>query len=507
VNKQTPGVGRILVMVGFALSCMTILFFLWLAFGGPVPLKPEGYRFSAVYPEATTLAKEADVRIAGVNVGKVKNKILEPGTNRTRVQLELFEKYAPIPSDTRSLLRQKTLLGETYVELTPGSPSAPPLKEDAILSRNNVEESVEFDELLRIFDPETKEAFRGWVKNTAEAIDGGTGENFNDAIGNLAGFSADGADVLGVLESQRGGLKAFIRNTGEVFEALSEREGQLRSLIRNSNDTFEATASQKEALAESFRIFPTFLDESRATVVRLEEFSNDTRPLVRALRDPADKIAPTIRDVGALSPDLEQFFRDLRPLIEESGETLPEGARLLRGLRPVMGGLHQFLPEFNPILSYANYNATTLTTFLSVGASAFSNRFGPNPGKGPLKGRGGQAGLGTLPQFGVVNARSLSLSQRREPFERGTSYPNPNAYIRLRSTGIMESFDCKPNGGEQRDPREGFPPCFVEPDELWDGKKFPRLIRGRAPLRPTPLGNQPCNNPRNPPGNLRADCR
>ena len=506
MSKQAPTAGRIITMTLFTLSCFGILFFLWISFGGPVPLKPEGYRFSVAYPEATTLAKEADVRIAGVNVGKVKNKKLEPGGNRTLVQLEVREKYAPLPEDTRSILRQKTLLGETYVELTPGSPAAPPLKEDAILSRNNIEETVEFDELLRIFDPETKQAFREWVKGNAEAIEGGTGESFNDAIGNLAGFSSDGADVLGVLDEQRNGLKQFIRNTGVVFKALNEREGQLAELIQNSNDTFEATGSQKEALAESFRIFPTFLDESKATVERLETFSNDTRPLVNALKEPADRLTPTVRNLGALAPDLEQFFRDLDPLIEESGETLPEGARFLRGLRPVADGLHQFLPEFNPILSYANFNKTTLTSFLTVGGSAFSNRFGPNPGKGPLKGRGGPAGLGTLPQFGVVNSRSLSLSQQREPFERGNAYPEPNAYTRFRATGILESFDCKPNGGEQRDPAEGDPPCFVKPDSLFDGKRFPRLLRGKDRVRPTPLGNKPCNTPRSQSRFLRADC-
>ena len=72
MQKQAPTVGRLLVMVGFALSCFGLLLFLWLAFGGPIPLKPKGYRFHASFGEATQLAKEADVRISGVSVGKVK---------------------------------------------------------------------------------------------------------------------------------------------------------------------------------------------------------------------------------------------------------------------------------------------------------------------------------------------------------------------------------------------------------------------------------------------------
>ena len=40
--KQAPSIGRILTMVAFALSCFGILIFLWLSFGGSVPLQPEG---------------------------------------------------------------------------------------------------------------------------------------------------------------------------------------------------------------------------------------------------------------------------------------------------------------------------------------------------------------------------------------------------------------------------------------------------------------------------------
>ena len=36
MQKQAPTVGRMLVMVGFALSCFGLLLFLWLAFGGPI---------------------------------------------------------------------------------------------------------------------------------------------------------------------------------------------------------------------------------------------------------------------------------------------------------------------------------------------------------------------------------------------------------------------------------------------------------------------------------------
>ena len=110
-------------------------------------------------------------------------------------------------------------------------------------------------------------------------------------------------------------MRRLIKNTGVVFGAVNERQGALRQLVVNSNNTFEATASRDQALADTIRVFPTFLDESKATLARLETFSRRTRPLVNLLKPSADDLGPTVRDLGDLAPDLEGLFRDLSPLI------------------------------------------------------------------------------------------------------------------------------------------------------------------------------------------------
>src|SRR5438874_3082945 len=151
-----------MTMVVFALSCFGLLLFLWLSFGGAVPLKPKGYRFQVAFPEAPTLGIEADVRVAGVSVGKVVAKDLDKPHNRTLVTIQLDRRFAPLRSDARALLRQKTLLGETYVELTPGTTHAPFLPENGRLKNSRVAHTVELDEIFRAFDPETRHKFRIW---------------------------------------------------------------------------------------------------------------------------------------------------------------------------------------------------------------------------------------------------------------------------------------------------------------------------------------------------------
>ena len=97
-----------------------------------------------------------------------------------------------------------------------------------------------------------------------------------------------------MLRQQSGATQRFVRDTGYVFDALTERKGQLRELIRNSNRTWEAIASRDAEFADTFRVFPTFLREGRATTERLTEFADDTDPLIDQLRPAARELSPTL---------------------------------------------------------------------------------------------------------------------------------------------------------------------------------------------------------------------
>ena len=186
MQKQAPTLGRILVMTIFTLSCFGLLLYLWSAFGGPVPLKPHGYRFQASFAEATQLAQEADVRISGVNVGRVK-KVELGDDNRTDATIEIQDQYAPIPSDSRAILRQKTLLGETYVELTPGT-KEPPRSRGRPSRDANVAPTVELDEILRSLDKKTRESFQVWQQDLGKGVEG-HGQDFSEFLGALPQFA------------------------------------------------------------------------------------------------------------------------------------------------------------------------------------------------------------------------------------------------------------------------------------------------------------------------------
>ncbi len=420
MQKQAPTVGRLLVMVGFALSCFGLLLFLWLAFGGPVPLKPKGYRFATSFGEATQLAKEADVRISGVSVGKVKTIETQPN-GRSKAVIQLEPRYAPLPRDTRAVLRQKTLLGETYVELTPGHRSAGLLKENAELPSSQVSPTVELDEIFRALDKPTRAAYRTWMQNLAVALSH-RGVDINSALGNLAPFAEDANRLLVTLNSQEGAVRQLVRNTGTVFDALSQRDHQLASLISSSNKVFTTTARRDVALRETFHVLPTFESESSRTVTRLAAFARRTNPLVSQLRPAARELSPTLTDLSALAPDAKALFRDLDPLIRASRTGLPATQRFLDELHPVLAQFDPVLKQLNPILNFVGAYRPELNSF-------FANTVSVTQATTPPDAAGKRVHyLRTMNPF---NPENLAVYPRRIGTNRPNPYEFPEAFRRL----------------------------------------------------------------------------
>jgi phospholipid/cholesterol/gamma-HCH transport system substrate-binding protein len=457
VNKQVPSLGKILIMVGFALSCFGLLLFLWLAFGGATPFKPKGYQIKVSFGEATQLANEADVRISGVPVGKVKAIKTNTRTGRSDATIELKPEYAPLPSDAKATLRQKTLLGETYVELTPGSPKAKPVPDHGRLAQGNVADTVELDEILRTFDPQTRAAFQNWIQTQAQSLDG-RGKALNDAIGNLAPFAQDTTKVLQILNSQKAGVRQLVRNTGEVFDALSERDDQLAGVITNSNRVFATTAARDADLQATFKALPTFEKESQTTLKRLTKFSANANPVVTDLRPAAQQLSPTLQQLSALAPDLKHLFRSIDPLVAASKKGLPATTEFLDQLHPLLANFDGPLKQLNPILDGAGLYKNELNAF-------FANSTAATQATAAVAGSSEPAHY--LRTSNPLNPEMLAQYPKRLTTNRTNPYPFPGDGTSLASG--LSSYETRQCTGQTLTPALGPAVPGALTDQLRDG--------------------------------------
>jgi phospholipid/cholesterol/gamma-HCH transport system substrate-binding protein len=437
METRPPTPLQLLVAVAFAISCFGLLLFLWLAFGGPTPLKPESYRFTVPFDEAAQLAVESDVRISGVSVGRVKAIDLNDA-GLAEAEVEIQERYAPIPADTRAVLRQKTLLGETYVELSPGSADASPLPENPLpeggaLPAAQVSDAVQLDEIFRTFDEPTREAFQVWMQDVSLALRH-RGADLSAAIGNLGPFASELDRVLRVLDSERLATRRFVRDTGEVFEALSERRGQLRGLITNTEAVFSTIAARNQSLQEAFVALPTFLEEQRLTLDRLDRFAADTDPLVTQLRPAARELSPTLVDVGRLAPRLRSFFIGFRQAANRAKPGFPALRALLDDdLPPFLADLEPFLRNVTPLVQVVRLYRQDVTAFLGNAAAATeASRASPEANNEAVR---------YLRTSAVVGPESLAGYPNRLRASRSNPYLKPGGFNAL--AGGLEGFETR----------------------------------------------------------------
>jgi phospholipid/cholesterol/gamma-HCH transport system substrate-binding protein len=439
MHTGSPPISRVITMVLFALSCVGLLLFLWLSFGGTIPLGAQGYRINVSFPNAQDLATQADVRIAGVSVGKVVSTQLDPKGNRTMATLQLQSQYTPIREDTRAILRTKTILGETYVDLIPGAPRGPTLPDGGTLPRGQVLPTVQLSDIFNALDPTTRHAFQTWQQELAKAVTGND-QNLNDVLGNLPTFAADATDILRVLDVQHLAVVRLIQNGGTVFGALGANQTALRNLITSAETTFATTAANNNALAQTIHVFPTFLNETKATMAKLQTFSNNTDPLVRELATKvAPQLKPTLHDLELLSPYLRHLFTNLGPLITVSRTGLPAVREILTGATPMLGAVGPFLEQLNPILGWLSLHQQLISDFISQGGATLAATTTSFSG----------GGIGHyLRQFSPVGPETLSFASNRDPNNRGNTYPPPLwlADPNDAAKGNFPSWDCKNTG-------------------------------------------------------------
>ncbi|WP_026910509.1 MlaD family protein [Patulibacter minatonensis] len=411
--KQAPTLPKLLVMIAFALCSFGALLFLWVSFGGGVPGRAQGYRFGVDIPQAAQLTRQADVRISGVNVGKV--VALTPQRNTTtRVTIQLDAKYAPIPRAATATLRAKTLLGETYVELAPHRDAGTgPLPEGGTLAADAARPTVELDDVLKAFDPRTRAAFRTWQETQARSLEG-RGADLNAAFGELPLLVEEVDHLAATLDAQGSAVKQAVSGTATVFDAISRRRGDLRRLVTSGDRAFAAIGERNRALAAIFRALPAFEREATATLPAVTALGDRGLPVVRRLQPVATRLAPTLDAADRLSPDLAALMTRLGPVVTASQQGLPAFVRTLDRLPSLLTALTPPTRTINPALRQLSVGKRELTSFLGNVTAATNAR---DRGTGA---RYVRAAVNYSPQGLAFQSRLLGQTRRN-------AYPAPGS--------------------------------------------------------------------------------
>jgi phospholipid/cholesterol/gamma-HCH transport system substrate-binding protein len=452
---QAPRRSAVAIAVVFALSCVGLIIFVWTQFGGTIPFAPQGYRVKAVFTETGLLVPNADVRVSGVNVGKV-TAVRATGVN-SLVTMDIERQYAPIPADTRAILREKTLLGEAYVELSTGTRSGRKLPDSGTIPRSQVIQSQQLDRVLNSFTPATQHNLQALLTGTSLALTG-RGQDLNDAFGNFDPAVSELTAVVGVLNQQHDNLRSLISHGGTVLSTLGSRGAALESLVTAGDQVLSATAARNAALTATVDGLPPFLGQLRTSLSALNTTLGIAGPSLAALAPVAPLLTPALRGLSNLSGPVVSLLRSAPAVLRQAEVTLPDVAKFNLEFKPAVNALLAAAQQLAPVIDVAKKFRLELLAGMSNLAAMLEGTAPANTPSGSAHYLRALITIGTDSVFGQT---------QRAPGVRSNTYFAPGELANLNHGGL-EASSCSNTRNTAEFPFGGANiPCRLQPGFPW----------------------------------------
>lgn len=311
----------------------------------------KGYTIIADFTTAAGLEPKADVKMAGVPIGKV-DEIKLIGTN-ARLVLRINEGVR-IPRDSMASIQSQGMLGEKYVEIFPGKAVDQSLAAGGTMvntqSPQNLDELVRKvsaigDDIKRFTDslagtfgtPEGKQALGEILKNVKETsialrtIVSGNQDRLNRIIANVEKVSADLKDVTA---SNKENLRETIANLRAFSETLKDQTPELARKINEAADKMGRMADKAGSMADN------------ATVI-LAENREGIRDSIASFKTASAKLDNTLGSAGVVMAKIERGEGTLGKLVSDNS--------VAGSLTDTLDGINRLVRKGDALKTFIDY--------------------------------------------------------------------------------------------------------------------------------------------------------
>lgn len=308
------------------------------------------YVVNARFQDAGGILKNYGVKIDGIPAGKVTKISLLPG-DQVNVRMEMDKGAAPIGAGASAKVRPVNLLGEKYVDLSPGDLSRP-APSGSVIPESRTGAPVEIDDVLNVLDPDTRSALRLLVNESGLAL-AGRGTNFNQTLSDLPPALDQARQVVSQVAAENQNLQRMIVNGDRVIHSMAARRNDLGDLVDSASRALTTVAAKRDQLGATVGDAPAALDRLRSTLAHLRSASDDLTPAADSLRTAtpalaatlqrlpqfADDAAGTLAEVRRVSPTLDRLGRQSTPTLARLRPTADLLARYADDSKALMDGL------------------------------------------------------------------------------------------------------------------------------------------------------------------------
>jgi virulence factor Mce-like protein len=367
------GVAAVILYCGFTVS---------------IPFIPKGASVvSAQFDRAASVRPGTPVRVHGVNVGEVDKVAQGPGGRGAVLTLRIKHGMGVhVRANARAAIWWRTLLARNmYVELDPGTTSAPPLG-GATIPRSRTTTQTELDEVLTVLDPSGRKA----VQTTLREFDRGLGDApaVSGTVDALEPAMREVSPAMRALRgTHTGDVNRLVVGTSRAMGALAANEDALGGLIDSAAVSLGVTAARRAELGTAIASAPVSLRQTRATMRRLRTTLGVLDPLAAELRPGARRLAPATRAarpaltaLDGLLASAEPTLVRLRPTLESLADMAPDVRRIVHDAKAPVDRTHDeiipFLEQRDPSIKLRNFEAIGPTLSVVDSATSQFDRYG-----------------------------------------------------------------------------------------------------------------------------------
>ncbi len=454
------------------LAAIVILILSFFAYTKKLPWAEEGYTATATFANPATLRETAPVRIAGVNVGKVTS--VEPEGDAAKVTFTVDDDGLPLHTDARITIRPRLFLeGNFFLDLRPGSPSAPVLDDGGDIPVTQTATAVQLDQLLTALQKPDRENLARLLEGYGSALDdkprrpdptqdpdardlsGAEAINESFIYGARAGKGSSQVSEA-LLGEQAGDLRKMVDSLGRVFGELAGRERDLRDLITNFNVATGAFAAESRSLEQTLAQLAPLAEDAQGQLAEINTTFPPLRAWARALVPGVKQLPATIR-VG--NPWLDQTRLLLR-----KGE---------------LGGITHDLRIATPPLAAGTVSLTGMLRQLGLLSNCVTNVLDPT----------GDVVINDQFGTGATNFKELFYGFAAEAGE-GANFDGNGGFLRIQPAGGPLEVSTPVPGG-----LPGIPGVSGGDDVLYGNTIV------------APVGTQPLKPSKKPPIRTDANCQ
>ncbi|MCU4184408.1 MlaD family protein [Acidiferrimicrobium sp. IK] len=370
------------VVAVFVVGMLAIFGVLYVKFGGSIPgVTGKGYKLTAQFQNVQNLVSDSDVEMAGVPVGKVLS--VSRAAGHVDVLMNLT-KNVPLHDGVTVQIRPKTLLNETYVQITDGNGAAMPSHSTVGLA--SVRNQTTLNDILNTFNGPTRQATGQLITELQQAT-ASQGDNLNQIFGALGDVGRNGQTVFDILANQSSDLQQLVKQTATLVGVLDEGQGQIGQLVTSAQQVNQTTANAQAAVAATIESLPGLMQSIHGAAGSVTQLSTTLQPIATNLQSSAGDLNYDLVNLPPLTSQLDALQPTLNSSLVEAPATLGPVQTTATQVDQLLPSLAYTLSDLDPMVAYlAPYNRDIAAFASNFGAAVAHCDTGPGtcgPGKEP----------------------------------------------------------------------------------------------------------------------------